>query len=154
MGLQTDVLALLQCTHELQGTHSCQSGLPCEKYTALIPSRKASKKSRVTRPPHAAAHASKAVRTHCTAPLLHMLKAIRPVAGASGAPALPRPGSSKERAAHARTSKTPSELPENKQMFSGQTQCEVGWCQPHTTLAAQRWSCTPVAAGVSPKVTE
>jgi hypothetical protein len=79
----------------------------CEKVTALKPSRKASKKSRVTRPPHAAAHASKAVRTHCTAPLLHMLKAIRPVAGASGAPALPRPGSNKERAAHARTSKSP-----------------------------------------------
>jgi hypothetical protein len=36
----------------------------------------------------------------------------------------------------------PSKLPEIKQTFSGQTQCEVGcswgtsWCQPHTTLAA------------------
>jgi hypothetical protein len=44
-------------------------------------------------------------------------------------------GSTRLIAAHART-RLPRKLPEIKQKFSKQAQCEVGWCQPHPTLAA------------------
>jgi hypothetical protein len=127
----------------------------CEKYTALKPSGKARKKAESPGPlmqncsckqgcPHplycvAVAHVE-------NSNLLALKASCRSFRGTS-----PSASRKQQDEGCARMHfKIPSELLESKQTFSGQTQCEVGWCQPHTTLAAGlvAW---PVVACSTPK---